>query len=133
MTFRHLFVAALVMASACALAQPKALGPDKVVKVDRVIAVINDEAITQHDLEDAKRVILQQLKQQKVQPPAQDVLDKQVLERMMTERSLLQFAKESGVRVDDTQIERAIARVAQDNKLSPDELRKALAKENIAY
>jgi peptidyl-prolyl cis-trans isomerase SurA len=133
MTFRHLFVAALVMASACALAQPKALGPDKVVKVDRVIAVINDEAITQHDLEDAKRVIVQQLIQQKVQAPAQDVLDKQVLERMLTERSLLQFAKESGVKVDDTQIERAILRIAQDNKLSAEDFRKLLVKENIEY
>ena len=133
MIFRHLFVAALVMASACALAQPKALGPDKVVKVDRVIAVINDEAITQHDLEDAKRVIVQQLIQQKVQAPAQDVLDKQVLERMLTERSLLQFAKESGVKVDDTQIERAILRIAQDNKLSAEDFRKLLVKENIEY
>ena len=58
----------------------------KVVSVDRVIAVVNDEAITQYELDDAKRIVLQQLKQQKVQPPARDVLDKQVLERMMTER-----------------------------------------------
>jgi len=76
---------------------------------------------------------LQQLKQQNVQPPAQDVLDKQVLERMMTERSLLQFAKENGVRVDDTMIERAILRIAQENKLSAEDFRKALAKENIDY
>jgi peptidyl-prolyl cis-trans isomerase SurA len=98
-----------------------------------VVAVVNDEAITQYDLDDAKRVVLQQLKQQNVQPPAQDILEKQVLERMMTERSLLQFAKENGVKVDDTQIERAILRIAQDNKLSAEDFRKALAKENIAY
>jgi peptidyl-prolyl cis-trans isomerase SurA len=101
--------------------------------VDRVVAVVNDEAITQYDLDDAKRIVLQQLKQQKVQPPAQDVLDKQVLERMMTERSLLQFAKENGVKVDDTMIERAILRIAQENKLSAEDFRKALAKENIDY
>jgi peptidyl-prolyl cis-trans isomerase SurA len=133
MTFRNLFMAGIALASACALAQPKPVPPNKVVSVDRVIAVINDEAITQHDLEDAKRIILQQLKQQNVQPPAPDVLDKQVLERMMTERSLLQFAKESGVKVDDTQIERAILRIAQENKLSAEDFRKVLAKENIAY
>jgi peptidyl-prolyl cis-trans isomerase SurA len=98
-----------------------------------VVAVVNDEAITQYDLDDAKRVVLQQLKQQNVQPPAQDILEKQVLERMMTERSLLQFAKENGVKIDDTQIERAILRIAQDNKLSAEDFRKALAKENIAY
>jgi peptidyl-prolyl cis-trans isomerase SurA len=133
MAFRNLFKAGFALASACALAQPSSPTQNRVVNVDRVVAVINDEAITQYDLEDAKRIVLQQLKQQNVQPPAQDVLDKQVLERMLTERSLLQFAKESGVRVDDTQIERAILRIAQDNKLSADDFRKALAKENIAY
>jgi peptidyl-prolyl cis-trans isomerase SurA len=133
MAFRNLFAAGILMASACVLAQPKALAPDKVVRVDRVIAVINDEAITQHDLDDAKSIVLQQLKQQKVQAPAQDVLDKQVLERMLTERSLLQFAKENGVKVDDTQIERAILRIAQENKLSAEDFRTVLAKENIAY
>jgi peptidyl-prolyl cis-trans isomerase SurA len=133
MAFRILFTTALALASACALAQPKPVPPDKVVSVDRVIAVINDEAITQHDLDDAKRVVLQQLKQQKVDPPARDVLDKQVLERMLTERSLLQFAKENGVKIDDTQVERAIARIAQENKLSAEEFRKVLSKENISY
>jgi len=132
MAFRNFFKLGFALASACALAQPIA-PPQRVVNVDRVVAVVNDEAITQYDLDDAKRIVLQQLKQQNVQPPAQDVLDKQVLERMMTERSLLQFAKENGVKVDDTMIERAILRIAQENKLSAEDFRKALAKENIDY
>ena len=77
--------------------------------------------------------MLQQLKQQNVQPPSADVLDKQVLERLMTERSLLQLAKENGVKVDDTMIERAMQRIAQENKLSAEDFRKALANENITY
>jgi len=133
MAFRNLFKVGFALASACALAQPSAPTQNRVVNVDRVVAVVNDEAITQYDLDDAKRIVLQQLKQQNVQAPAQDVLDKQVLERMMTERSLLQFAKENGVRVDDTMIERAILRIAQENKLSAEDFRKALAKENIDY
>ena len=132
MAFQNFFKVGFALASACALAQPSA-PPQGVVNVDRVVAVVNDEAITQYELDDAKRIVLQQLKQQNVQPPAQDVLDKQVLERMMTERSLLQFAKENGVKVDDTMIERAILRIAQENKLSAEDFRKALAKENIDY
>ena len=132
MAFLNFFKLGFALASVCALAQPIA-PPQRVVNVDRVVAVVNDEAITQYDLDDAKRIVLQQLKQQNVQPPAQDVLEKQVLERMMTERSLLQFAKENGVKVDDTMIERAILRIAQENKLSAEDFRKALAKENIDY
>ncbi len=133
MAFRNLIKAGIALASACALAQPTSPAPNRVVSVDRVIAVVNDEAITQHDLDDARRNVLTQLKQQNVQPPAQDILDKQVLERMLTERSLVQFAKENGVKIDDTQIERAVARIAQENKLSTEDFRKVLARENIAY
>jgi len=104
-----------------------------VVAIDRVIAVVNDEAITQYELDDARRVVVQQLKQQNVQQPAADVLDKQVLERLITERALLQHAKDSGIKVDDTQVERAIQRIAEDNKLTLDGLRQALAREGVAY
>jgi len=130
----HSLVCALVLVaiSVTASGQP-AQPPARVVTVDRVVAVVNDEAITQYDLEDAKRIVLQQLKQQNVQPPAADVLDKQVLERLITERALMQYAKENGIRVDDTQIERTIQRIAEDNKLTPDQFRKALAQENIPY
>jgi peptidyl-prolyl cis-trans isomerase SurA len=101
--------------------------------VDRVVAIVNDEAITLHDVDEAKRIVLQQMKQQGVQPPSADVMDKQVLERLITDRALLQFAKESGLRVDDTQIERTIQRIAQDNKLSVEELKKALVAEKLTF
>ncbi|HEX5862673.1 MAG TPA: peptidylprolyl isomerase [Casimicrobiaceae bacterium] len=103
------------------------------IAIDRVIAVVNDEAITQYELDDARSVVVQQLKQQNVQQPASDVLDKQVLERLITERALLQHAKDSGVKVDDTQVERAIQRIAEDNKLTLDGLRQALAKDGVPY
>ncbi len=103
------------------------------VPLDRVVAIVNDEALTQYEINEQKRAVLAQMKSQNVAPPPADVLEKQLLERLITERAVLQFAKESGVRVDDTQVERTIARIAQDNKLSADEFRKALAQEGIAY
>ena len=125
-----------------AYAQPRPLGPipqsgapapTREVLLDRVIAVVNDEAITQHELNEQRKAVLIQLRESKVAPPAPDVLERQLLERMITERSLMQFARESGVRIDDTTVERAIARIAQDNKLAPDEFRKAVEREGISY
>src|SRR5882672_11416436 len=136
MFLRSLFIAALAMATAAASAQRPAVStaaPPRVIAIDRVIAVVNDEAITQYELDDARRIVVQQLKQQNVPQPASDVLDKQVLERMITERALLQYAKDSGIKVDDTQIERAIQRIAEDNKLTVDGLRQALSKEGVPY
>ena len=137
MFVRSLFVVMLGLAAAAASAQPSppvpSAAPPRVIAIDRVIAVVNDEAITQYELDDARRVVVQQLKQQNVQQPAADVLDKQVLERLITERALLQHAKDSGIKVDDTQVERAIQRIAEDNKLTLDGLRQALAREGVAY
>jgi peptidyl-prolyl cis-trans isomerase SurA len=137
MFVRSLFLVLLALAAAAASAQSSppvpSAAPPRVVAIDRVIAVVNDEAITQYELDDARRIVVQQLKQQNVQQPAADVLDKQVLERLITERALLQHAKDSGIKVDDTQVERAIQRIAEDNKLTLDGLRQALAKEGVAY
>jgi peptidyl-prolyl cis-trans isomerase SurA len=137
MFVRSLFLVLLALAAAATSAQSSppvpSAAPPRVVAIDRVIAVVNDEAITQYELDDARRIVVQQLKQQNVQQPAADVLDKQVLERLITERALLQHAKDSGIKVDDTQVERAIQRIAEDNKLTLDGLRQALAREGVAY
>ena len=106
---------------------------DRVVPIDRVIAIVNEEALTQHDVNEQKRVVLNQMKAQNITPPPSDVLDKQLLDRLITERTLLQFAKETGIRVDDTQVERTILRIAEDNKLSADDFRKAVEREGIPY
>ena len=104
-----------------------------IVTLDRVIAVVNDEALTQWDLNEQRRVVLQQMKASNLQPPSADVLDKQLLERLINERALLQHAKDNGIRVDDTTVERTVLRVAEENKLSPDDFREAVEKEGITY
>ena len=106
---------------------------DKSVPIDRVVAIVNDEALTQYDVNEQKRVVLGQMKSNNMTPPAPDVLEKQLLERLITERVLLQYAKDTGIRVDDTQVERTLARIAEDNKLSNDDFRKAVEREGIPF
>jgi peptidyl-prolyl cis-trans isomerase SurA len=124
--------AAATTTPAAAAARAGSAG-DRNVLIDRVIAIVNDEALTQYDINEQTRGVLAQMKAQKVTPPAQDVLEKQLLDRLITERVLMQYAKESGIRVDDTQVERTIARIAQDNKLTPEEFRKAIEREGVTF
>ena len=119
-------------ASAPAPSTPRATS-DRVIPVDRVIAVVNDEALTQYDVNEQKRVVLGQMKSSNLTPPSPEVLEKQLLERLITERVLLQYAKETGIRIDDTTVERALARIAEDNKLSNDEFKKAVEREGIPF
>lgn len=107
--------------------------PGGIVPLERVVAVVNDEALTQWELEEQKRILLAQMQASNVRPPAPDALNSQVLERLITERALLQFAKDNGIRVEDQMVERTILRIAQDNKMSPEELRRALDREKISY
>jgi peptidyl-prolyl cis-trans isomerase SurA len=124
--------AALAVLAVSAFAQAPARAP-AVVPLDRVLVVVNDEAITQWDLGEQRRVMLSQLKASNITPPSNDVLDKQVIERLIVERAILQFAKDTGIRVDDTTVERTILRVAEENKFKPDEFRKVLEREGIVY
>jgi peptidyl-prolyl cis-trans isomerase SurA len=125
------FVAGGAIAQAPAPAG-RGTGP-ALVPLDRVIVVVNDEAITQWDLNEERSVFLRQLKASNITPPSDDVLNKQVLQRLIVERAILQYAKESGIRVDDTTVERTILRVAEENKLSPEQFRKVLENEHIPY
>jgi peptidyl-prolyl cis-trans isomerase SurA len=112
---------------------PAARSTDAVVPLDRVLAVVNDEALTQYEVDESKRLILTQMQTARVTPPPPETLQQQVLERLITERALMQFAKENGIRVDDQQVERTILRIAQENKLTPEEFRRQLAREKIEY
>lgn len=130
---RCFLAAALLLVAGTPSAQPAAAPAASAIPLDRVLVVVNDEAITQWDMNEQRRVVLSQLKASNITPPPADVLDKQVLERLIVERALLQFAKDNGIRVDDTTVERTILRVAEENKLKPDEFRKVLERENIPY
>ncbi|MDP2247903.1 MAG: peptidylprolyl isomerase, partial [Nitrosomonadales bacterium] len=62
-----------------------------------------------------------------------DVLQIQILERLINDRLLLQYAAQTGVRVDDTQLDKTVERIAEQNKLSVPDFRAALEQEGISY
>jgi len=124
--------ALLALAAAPALAQPSQ-GARRVIMVDRIVAVVNDEVITRADLDAQIRFVTESLKRQGTPPPGRDVLEKQILDRMISERVQTQFARESGLRIEDAQLERAIERIASDNKLTVAQLRATLEKDSVPF
>jgi len=101
--------------------------------LDRIIAVVNDEAITDSELEARTRVALAQLRRQNINPPPAAVLRRQVLERMIVDRAQIQLARESGVRVDDATVNAALARIAEQSGMSLPQFRERLDKEGISF
>ncbi|MDD2914110.1 MAG: peptidylprolyl isomerase [Gallionella sp.] len=114
---------------------PQRIDPQKQVAViDSVVAVVNDDVVTRQELDDRLRTVVRQLEKQGTPLPAPDVLEKQILERMISDLLQAQFAKESGVRVDDVQLDLAITRIAQQNKFpSLAEFRAKLEAEGVDF
>lgn len=131
MTLRFLLIC---LFSALAIAQTHAqTRRAQPVEVDRIIAVVNDEAITAYDLRTRLAAVEKQLRAQNVQLPPPDVLQRQLLERMITDRVILQFARETGLRISDVELDAAMRRIAEGNKLSLQDFRAALEKDGIVW
>jgi peptidyl-prolyl cis-trans isomerase SurA len=100
--------------------------------IDRVIAVVNQEAITARELESRAAVAGKQLREQGRTPPSQDVLMRQVLEQMILMRAQAQYAKEVGAKPSEADVDRAVADVAQQNGVSVQQLREQLSQQGIS-
>ena len=101
--------------------------------IDRIVAVVNDEVVTANELRSRARVAEVQLRRQKIQPPSADVLERQVLERMIVDRAQLQLARETGVRVDDATVNATLGRIAESNGLSVQALRQRLEADGVSF
>jgi len=123
-------LALLLHATAFGPALAKNTSPDE---MDHIIAVVNDDVVTAIELEFRLQMIKQQISKDNTRLPSDDVLRKQVLERMILEKIQLQIAELGGVRVDDETINRVIENIAKDNKLSMAQFRDVLKRDGMAY
>lgn len=121
-----------LLAAACILAAP-ALHAQTAVAVDRVVAVVNKEVVTLVELRGRVNQAVAQLTRQGVQLPPEEVLERQVLERLVLEKVQRQRAEETAIRVDDETLRRAIARIAENNRLTEAELRARLDADGIGW
>ncbi|MBS0307946.1 MAG: peptidylprolyl isomerase [Proteobacteria bacterium] len=121
-------------AAAGAPAAITASAANRVQDVDSIIAVVNTDVITRGELEDRTRTVEQQLKAQgNTSLPPRGQLMRQVLERMIVEQAALQQAKEMGIQADDAMLDRALARIAEQNKMSLQEFRRQLEGQGMSY
>ncbi|MEK9719633.1 MAG: peptidylprolyl isomerase, partial [Quisquiliibacterium sp.] len=128
LSLRVALIAAAILAPVTGQAQQPGAPRD----LDRVVAIVNDDVITANELGKRVQEGERQLRQQGIALPPGDVLAKQVLERMIIERALVQAAIDSGIRVDDGQIDNAFAQIARQNSLSLPQLREQLEKDGMS-
>ena len=104
-----------------------------VVKLDRIVAIVDKNAITEQELENKVRTVSEQLEKQGKQLPNARVLRKQILERLIIDSIQLQMAEQRGIKVNEMQLDKTIERIAEQNQMSVQEFSAALSNDGISY
>ena len=86
--------------------------------LDKVVAVVDEDVVLESEVQRRLATIYTQIKQSGTQPPPQDVLVQQVLERLISERLQLNMGYNAGIRITDTELNDAMARIAAGNQLT---------------
>lgn len=94
--------------------------------LDGIAAVVNDDIVLTSELDAAVQGILAQYRNNPQQLPPRDVLDRQVLERLIMTKLQVAHADNSGVKVSDAEVDQTIAQIATQNKLDVGGLRMAV-------
>jgi peptidyl-prolyl cis-trans isomerase SurA len=101
--------------------------------MDRIVAIVEEDVILQSELDRAVNNILAQYAGRSAQLPPRDVIERQVLERLILIRLQLQRAESTGIRISDTELDQAVARLAQQNGATLDQLRGSLERDGFSW
>jgi len=123
---RPLFLAALVLISNIFASLAVAIED-----VDRILTIVNDDIITQTELNVRLRQTKKQLLSQKIKIPADKLLRKQLLERLILDRIQTQIAQSRGIRISESDIDKQIDFIAKQNKMAREVLLDEIKKDGI--
>ncbi|OPZ12268.1 MAG: Chaperone SurA precursor [Alphaproteobacteria bacterium ADurb.BinA280] len=124
-------MAVLAFSGWTGIAHAQLLAPTQ--PVDAIIAVVEDDVILRSELDRAVSNILAQYADRRSELPPENVLQRQVLERLILVRLQVQRAGESGVRIADPEIEAALQNIAQNNRITVDQMRAQLEADGIPF
>ena len=122
----RLFLALLVVLPIACHAQRAQL-------VDRIVAIVNKEVITLSELNEAISMAERNLARQGTAAPARTLLERQMLERLILEKAQLQRARDAGIRIDELQLDRAVQRIAERNRMTLADFRRALERDGVSF
>lgn len=102
-------------------------------QLDGIVAVVNDDVVLASELFSRLETVRKQIAEANVQAPPDDVLLSQIMERLVLESLQLQEAERRGVQVDDETLTNAVLSFAEQNGMTLDQFRQALAADGVSY
>lgn len=117
-----------------ALAAPAAFAQGQQAQTgDYIVAVVNSESVTAVELQQRIDRERADARRAGTVPPAEQVLRKEAMDSLIDDRVLVTFARENGPKVDEVEIDRAVANIAAQNQMSVPQLRERLKAEGLDY
>ena len=131
-TFIKYLIQPLLLIGALTVACQLNVQAEEVVKLDRIVAIVDQTVVTEQELESRIATVTAQFKKQGTELPPEDILRKQILERLITDTLQIQYAAQTGLKVDDNQLDKTIERIAEQNQMTLTEFSEALAKDGVS-
>ena len=103
------------------------------ILLDEIVAVVDENVIMRSELDRSVASITKQFQASGNQLPPQDILQKQVLERLIIQDIQVQRANLAGVRVSDAELESALARIGQQNNITLDQMRQTIEQDGFSF
>ena len=105
----------------------------KIELLDKVIAVVDSGVIMETQLNARVDEVLQRLQASKAELPPLNLLEEQVLERLIIEEIQMQIADRAGIKISDSELNQTLSRIASQNNLSLEEFRIAIEQDGGSY
>lgn len=106
---------------------------DSGVLLDEIVAIVNDGVVLRSELDAQTSAIEMRFRDQGGQLPPRDVLEQQLLERLIVVRAQLQRAERVGLNVPDERLNLALNSIAERNGMTLTQLPAALERQGIDY
>ena len=100
-------------------------------EIDRIVAIVNDDIVTRTELAKELSIIKQQQSQMRF--PSDDILNKQVLERLILKRIQQQLANINNIAIDDETLNNTVLGIAKQNNMSLSEFHDALSSDGMDF
>ena len=105
----------------------------KIELLDRVIAVVDSGVIMETQLNTRVEEVLQRLQASQAELPPLNLLEEQVLERLIVEEIQMQIADRAGIKISDSELNQTLSRIASQNNLTLEEFRIAIQQDGGSY
>jgi len=109
------------------------IGQAQVVPLDQIVAVVDEDVVVRSELDAEMNKIITRIRQSGSRIPSRDVLEPQVLERLVMKKLSLAAATRSGVSVSEDILAQAIGNIARNGGVTLSELRATLEQEGISF